>query len=69
MLLYFLKTEATRKDGVASGARVATGDCLTRDVNRAVVRKLVPWRMCVMSLRASASARPATADEGVTSVM
>lgn len=52
-----------------SGARVATGDCLMRDVNLAVVRKLVPWRMCVMSSRASVSARPGTADEGVTSVM
>lgn len=52
-----------------SAVRVATGDFPTRDVNRAVVRRLVRWRMSAMSLPGSVSAKPATADEGVTSVM
>lgn len=52
-----------------SAVKVATGGFPTRDANHAVVRKLVLWRMSATSLRDSASARLATVDEGVTSVM
>ncbi|XP_029709630.1 uncharacterized protein LOC115255664 [Aedes albopictus] len=64
-----LSVWVTRRGGVVSAVRVATGDFPTRDVNRAVVRRLVRWRMSAMSLPGSVSAKPATADEGVTSVI